>query len=227
MKRIVEAMGCPADKIVLNHYGTADHFFAVQPDYNSKAFLSIGRFVEKKAPELTIKAFHEVNREYPESKLYMVGSGERLEDCIKLVQSLGLTNHVQFCGVLNSEGIAELMRKAAIFVQHSVTAANGDSEGTPVAILEAAAAGFPVVSTRHAGIPDVILDGETGLLCEEHDLDTMVQNMKKMLADQEMAIKMGERSRSRIATYFTLERHVKSIFDTIHGVVNEKTVNAS
>ncbi|MBL7768517.1 MAG: glycosyltransferase [Flavipsychrobacter sp.] len=227
MMRMVEELGCPPAKMILNHYGPADHFFSIHPNYSSKAFLSVGRFVEKKAPELTIKAFFEVNKEFPDSVLYMVGSGERLESCMALVKSLGITQSVHFCGVQNSEGIASLMQKVGIFVQHSVTAANGDSEGTPVAILEAAAAGLPVVSTRHAGIPDVILDGETGLLCEEHDLDTMISNMRKMLANPEMANAMGEKSRSRIATAFTLERHIQCIFDSINSVVKVKSGTAS
>jgi len=227
MKKMIAALGCPPVKMILNHYGPAEHYFTVKPDYASKAFLSVGRFVEKKAPELTIKAFFEVNKEFPESFLYMVGSGERLDKCIELVNTLGISNNVQFCGVLNSEGIAALMQKVGIFVQHSVTAANGDSEGTPVAILEAAAAGLPVVSTRHAGIPDVILDGETGLLCDEHDLDAMVNNMKTMLANPELASIMGEKSRSRIRAAFTLERHVQCIFDSINSVVIEKSGSAS
>ncbi len=225
MKNVLERLGCPPEKMILNHYGPADHYFQVTPDYNSQAFLAIGRFVEKKAPELTIKAFFEVNKEYPGSALYMVGSGERYASCVELVNSLGISDKVHFCGVQNSEQIANLMQQVNVFVQHSVTAENGDSEGTPVAILEASAAALPVVSTLHAGIPDIIVHGETGLLCEEHDLNSMVRNMKKMLEDPALAKRMGEQSRSRIAANFTLDRHIQCISATIAAVITEKPGN--
>lgn len=225
MKNVLERMGCPPEKMILNHYGPADHYFQVKPDYNSQAFLAVGRFVEKKAPELTIKAFFEVTNEYPNSTLYMVGSGERYSSCVALVNSLGISDKVHFCGVLSSEQIAELMQNVRAFVQHSVTAENGDSEGTPVAILEASAAALPVVSTLHAGIPDIIVHGETGLLCEEHDVNSMVRNMKIILEDAALARQMGERSRSRIAANFTLERHIQCIYKTIESVVNVKPGN--
>ena len=71
-------------------------------------------------------------------------------------------------------------------------AGNGDSEGTPVAILEAAAAGLPVISTLHAGIPDVIEDGKNGFIVEEHDVDGMARCMIEILESPDEARRMGK-----------------------------------
>jgi glycosyltransferase involved in cell wall biosynthesis len=77
----------------------------------------------------------------------------------------------------------------------------------------------------HAGIPDIIIHGETGLLCEEHDVNSMVRNMKKMLEEPGLAKQMGQQSRSRIAANFTLDRHIQCISATIAAVINEKPGN--
>jgi glycosyltransferase involved in cell wall biosynthesis len=159
MSDAIVEMGCPKSKIVLNTYGVNDLFFQVSPLWKSNIFFAAGRFVEKKGPALTIQAFSRVHAQFPEAKLFMAGDGPLLEYCKKLVSSLSLDNNVFFPGVLKQEMIAGFMEKSIAFVQHSIVASSGDSEGTPVAIIEASAASLPVISTYHAGIPDVIQDG--------------------------------------------------------------------
>jgi glycosyltransferase involved in cell wall biosynthesis len=103
------------------------------------------------------------------------------------------------------------MEGSIAFVQHSVTAPNGDAEGTPVAILEAQAAALPVISTHHAGIPDVVIHNETGLLVSEGDIEGMAENLVKVLQDENLPKKLGEAGRKRIAENFTLEKHLNSL----------------
>jgi glycosyltransferase involved in cell wall biosynthesis len=92
-----------------------------------------------------------------------------------------------------------------VFVQHSVVASTGDREGTPVAVLEAGAAGLPVVATRHEGIADVVVDGETGLLVEEGDVDGMGDALVELLTDPERARRIGRAARERVELLFSLE----------------------
>jgi glycosyltransferase involved in cell wall biosynthesis len=75
-------------------------------------------------------------------------------------------------------------------------------EGTPLAILEASAAGFPVISTVHAGIPDVVIDGETGFLVLEHDVVWMTAAMLKLLEDKELAQEMGFKGKKNVSSNF-------------------------
>ena len=89
-----------------------------------------------------------------------------------------------------------------------LVASSGDSEGTPVAIMEASAASLPVVSTFHAGIPDVILDGITGILVPETDIDKMADAMLTLLNDKELARKMGRAGRERIKSEYSMERYI-------------------
>ncbi len=112
------------------------------------------------------------------------------------------------------------MRQVRAFVQHSVEAENGDSEGTPVAVLEAQCSGLPVVATRHAGIADVVIDGETGFLSEEGDVDRMAQNMIKVLimpSEQLNAISMN--ARQRILTHFGSDQTINKLA----GIIKQAT----
>ena len=97
------------------------------------------------------------------------------------------------------------------FIQHSVSAANGDSEGTPVAILEASASGLPVISTKHAGIPDVIINYETGILVDEHDVDAMANAMLKLLKEKDLAKKMGQTGKLHIQDNFSMEQYISKL----------------
>jgi O-antigen/teichoic acid export membrane protein/glycosyltransferase involved in cell wall biosynthesis len=201
-------LGCPEDKLVLNPYGPAEIFFSVHNKYSSRDFLAIGRFVDKKAPQYTIRAFKQAVDQHPDAHLTMVGEGPLLDDCKKLVRELDIEEKVGFAGVLQPDKIANLVAESLAFVQHSRTAPNGDSEGTPVAVLEAGAGGLAVIATRHAGIPDVVLEGQTGLLVDEGDIDGMSRAMIRMLDTPDLAGQMGSAARQRIQENFTLKRHI-------------------
>ena len=95
------------------------------------------------------------------------------------------------------------MRMASMFVQHSVTDIDGNTEGLPVAILEAMASGLPVVATRHSGIPEAVIDGKTGILVDEHDVTGMTQAIISLLANPARADAMGKAGRERVLAHFT------------------------
>jgi glycosyltransferase involved in cell wall biosynthesis len=167
--------------------------------------------VEKKRPDLLIRAFHIVLATHPDLHLTIVGDGPMRSICENLITSTGVERSVQLVGSATPDEIRGYLADAFLFAQHSVVAGDGDSEGTPVAILEASAAGLPVVATRHAGIPDVVLDGETGLLVDEHDIDGMARAISALADDRVRARAMGSRGRARIATQFTMERHLDEL----------------
>lgn len=208
MFKAIHELGCPLEKIVLNPYGVNDFFFKCSPTFESNIFFAAGRFVEKKGPEFTIRSFHKMVTQFPDARLYMAGDGPLLENCRQLVKSLSLEKNVFFPGVLKPEMIAGFMQKSIAFVQHSMVASSGDSEGTPVAIMEASASSLPVVSTFHAGIPDVIQDGITGILVPEKDIVKMADAMIVLLKDKELARKMGMAGRERIKSAFSMERYI-------------------
>jgi glycosyltransferase involved in cell wall biosynthesis len=185
-----------------------EKFRGAQPETAPPSFLSVGRFVEKKAPLLTLRAFATVQGVCRDAKLLMVGEGPLLAQARELAAKLGIAGAVRFLGACPHDAVRTEMRRARCFVQHSVVAPNGDTEGTPVAILEASASGLPVIATRHAGIPDVIVDGTTGFLVEEGDVEGMAGYMVKIAKDAPLAGALGRAARRKVIQEFSVERSI-------------------
>jgi colanic acid/amylovoran biosynthesis glycosyltransferase len=183
------AMGCPKQKIVQNTYGPNPVFLNIQPTLDKQLFIAVGRFVDKKAPYYTLLAFKEVLHEFPNAQLIMAGNGTLYNTVLNLIKFYKLENNVKLVDVINHDQFVAYLKEARAFVQHSIIAEDGDMEGTPVVMLEACAAGVPVISTFHAGIPDVIEHGVNGLLCNEHDVSKMTENMLSVLKDETMLSK--------------------------------------
>ena len=218
MRKDLIDLGCPPQKLVLTYCGPNNSFFDVNPNFKSLQFLSIGRFVDKKAPYLTIAAFKEVLCKFPKATLIMLGDGPLLNTCKNLTRMWAIEKSVAFAGVKKSSEIVSLFENSFAFVQHSIQAENGDCEGTPVAILDAQAAGLPVVSTYHGGIPDIIINNQTGLLVEENDVKGMATNMMRLLEVEGLAQNLGSKGRQRIAKSFSIEKHLKTLEEIIVDV---------
>ncbi len=214
------SIGCPKEKLEYITYGPGNVFFDVRPAYSEKSFIFMGRFVDKKAPYYTILAMKKVVEKHPDAKLYMAGEGPLMDACVNLSEFFDLKSNIIFLGRCSHDEIISYYEKVTAYVQHSITPANGDMEGTPVAILEASAAGLPVISTKHAGIPDVILNGKTGLLVEEHDVDGMAEAMIQLLDDKEKASQLGLAGRTNIAENFSMEIHIAKLNNMIHSLSN-------
>lgn len=217
MEHMLLEMGCPPEKLEYNVYGPQPEFLEVQPKFTEKQFVAIGRFTDKKAPYYTILAFKKAIEKHPDAKLIMAGDGQLLNVCKNLVKHFGIEAQVEFPRIITSEKYRELLSESLGFVQHSITAETGDMEGTPLAVLEASAAGIPVVSTKHAGIPDVIIHNETGLLCEEHDVEGMANNMIALLDDEAFAKKMGKAGKRNILANFSMERHINALQEILEN----------
>lgn len=215
------SMGCLEGKLVYNTYGPREEFLKITPKFYNQQFIALGRFVDKKAPYYLIYSFRMVLEKFPEAKLIMAGEGSLLNTCKNLVKFYRLEASVEFPGVISQLEFRQYLEESLAFIQHSITADDGDSEGTPVSILEASAAGLPVVSTYHAGIPDVIESGKTGLLVEEHDVQGMAENMIKLIENVNWAKKMGENGRSNIEQNFSLQRHIDILNDLIKGALRK------
>lgn len=216
MRARLIALGAPAEKVHYNPCGVDCRAFSgASPADAPPVFVSVGRFVDKKAPHLTLAAFAELFGFEPGARLRMIGDGPLLAECRDLAGRLGIGDAVSFLGVQAPDIVQKEMRGARAFVQHSVEAANGDCEGTPVGILEAGASGLPVVSTRHGGIPDVVIEKETGFLVDEGDVSGMAAHMLALVRSPELAGRMGRAARARIEHHFSHERSLSRLWSII------------
>ena len=154
--------------------------------------LAVGRMTAKKAPILVLDSFRRALKQYPALHLDYVGDGELFQAAQQFVAAFDLAGHVTLHGGRSSAEVAALLRTADIFVQHSMTdPVTGDEEGLPVAILEAMATALPVVSTKHAGIPEAVRDGQTGLLVAEGDSKGMADALIALARSPSMRRNMG------------------------------------
>jgi glycosyltransferase involved in cell wall biosynthesis len=216
-------LGAPREKVFYNSYGVDTSLFSrADPARALPIFLAVGWFVDKKAPHLTLLAFRKVAEACPEARLVMVGDGVLRESCKQLAKALGVAGAVEFPGPFPHTEVAFAMRNARAFVQSSVRTSYGDSEGTPVAVLEAGATGLPVLSTRHAGIKDVVIHGETGFLVSEGDVEGMAEHMIKVAKDPNLAATLGQRAREHICANFSMEKSIDRLWQIIKSTIHRK-----
>ncbi|KFC24074.1 glycosyltransferase family 4 protein [Chryseobacterium sp. FH1] len=208
-------LGFSDSRIIYSPIGAREVFFNIKPNYHSQQFLAIGRFTHSKSPQTTIEAFSKVLEKFPDAKLIFAGDGELISECKNLVHELKVEKSVIFPGWIDRDKQIELLEESAVFVQHSVTAPNGDAEGTPVAIIEAAAAGLPIISTNHGGIVDIVINNETGYLVNEHDLEKMTEKMIFALENPNIIEEMGSRGRKFILDNFSMKKHISDVSTAI------------
>jgi glycosyltransferase involved in cell wall biosynthesis len=167
--------------------------------------ISVARFAEKKGSLKSIQAFEMLLRDFPDSQLRMVGDGPLWEEAKEYVSAHGLSESIHFLGAMGQSDYLPLLQESNVFIQHSVLTPSGDSEGTPVAILEASACGLAICSTRHAGIPDAVIEGKTGLLVDEHDVEGMAAALKSLASDSAATRALGVAAR----------KHMEEAYDVV------------
>lgn len=221
MAKQLIALGAPSEKVVTNYVSTVDVASFTQQDPGNRPphFVSIGRFVEKKAPHLTLFAFSKVADVLPDVELVMIGQGRLLDACKELAKGLGVENRVRFLGPQSHEVVCQELAKARCFVQHSVIANDGDREGTAISVLEAAATGMAIVATRHQGILDTMVDGETALLVDEFDVDGMADCMIRVARDPSLARCLGAAARERVSAKFSMEKSISGLYQILSEAV--------
>jgi len=206
-QRLLE-LGLHPDKVHVVHYGVA--VAAIAPQHAATQFvrcLAVGRMVAKKAPLLTLNAFRLAAAQDPQLRLDYVGEGALFSTARDFIRVMNLQDKVTLHGGQSSEIVQQLMMRADIFLQHSVTdPETGDEEGLPVAILEAMAAGLPVVSTRHAGIPEEVLDSSTGFLVSEGDSQGMSEKIVELAGNPNLRQQMGQAGWQRAKENFSVEK---------------------
>lgn len=210
-------IGIAAEKIFVIPYGVdvPDEFIVREPA-KSVRLISVGRMVPKKGPILMLEAFRRAVETHPDMKLDFFGAGELMDKARQFVGDFKLEERVLFHGFRPSAEIYNALSRADIYVQHSIRdPITGNEEGLPVAILEAMAMGLPVVSTRHAGIPEAVMDGKTGYLVEEGDAEGMAARMIELAVDGEKRVRMGRAGWERAKRSFSWEQERSRLIEVM------------
>jgi colanic acid/amylovoran biosynthesis glycosyltransferase len=213
------ALGCPPAKIVKLPYGLDLARFAVANRQRRAGdpvqLLTVGRLVEKKGIVHSIRAVASARAVHPGVRYDIVGEGPLRAKLQALITDLGQQDAITLLGARDADTLRTMLARAHIFVLASVTGADGDEEGTPVSLLEAQASGVPVLATRHAGIPEIVRDGETGFLVAEGDPEALACRLIRLIENPSLCVEMGRQGASFARAFDTRNtmRRLLALYD--------------
>jgi glycosyltransferase involved in cell wall biosynthesis len=172
--------------------------------------LFVGRLVRRKGAEDLLRAFKALEKEVPDATLEIVGDGPERVRLEKLATELGLGGSVRFLGTMRGDPLYKMYSASDVFVMPSVTLHN-DVEGFGTVFLEAGLFGKPSVGTFSGGIPEAIVDGQTGLLVHEGNVTELARALNRLLLDRTLAQSLGENARKRVLERFTWAESTKEL----------------
>jgi colanic acid/amylovoran biosynthesis glycosyltransferase len=213
--RLIE-LGCPAERLRIVHVGADMTRFTYRPRVRVPGepvrFLFCGRFVEKKGIPFLLRAFALVRSQVPDVELTIIGDGGLRPEVERLIGELGISPATRLLGMQPYPRVAAEMERTHLLVGPSVTAENGDDEGGILTCgLEGSAAGIPLIATRHADIPEQLIDGENGLMVEERDVDGLAAAMTTLARAPERWPGMGAAGRKLIEERFEIRKETVAL----------------
>jgi glycosyltransferase involved in cell wall biosynthesis len=173
--------------------------------------MSVGQLKEKKGFAFLLEACHLLKEQGYSFRCQIIGEGPLRSTLEQQIRDLSLESCVTLRGALPHEDVIDQMNSSAMFVLPCVTGSDGDRDGIPNAILEAMAMQLPVISTLHSGIPEVVTDGENGLLVSPSDARALAQAMARLLDQPQLGHQMGERGRQIVIENFDSARNASRL----------------
>ena len=188
--------GAPQDRLLVHRLGVDINRFSPIPKEHRVdggwSAVAIGRFVPKKGFATLIRAMALAGERGP--TLTLIGDGPLAADLHRLARELGVETRIRFAGWCDRAQVSAELARADVLIAPSETADDGDIEGMPVVVMEAMAAGLPVLGTRHSGIPEIVRDGVNGFTVTERDAAGLAQAMVR-LSDSHLRVRLGIASR--------------------------------
>lgn len=179
---------------------------------SSLQLLSVGRLVEKKGIDVALKSCQKLKASGLEFFYHIIGEGPLLDSLKALSKKLDIDDVVKFYGALPSNEVMAFYESVDLMLVPSKTAANGDSEGIPNVLKEAMAVGVPVVSTRHSGIPELVLNRETGFLCDEGSEESLYAVLRDVFDDRESLPVIIDNARQKVLSEYEPDHCARELF---------------
>jgi phosphatidylinositol alpha-1,6-mannosyltransferase len=182
----------------------------------SRVILTTGNLVARKGHDMVLRALARLDTEIANVTYLVVGDGPARSDLESLATALGVRDRVVFAGRALDADLPALYALADVFVMASRERRDeNDVEGFGIVYLEAAACGKPVIGGRSGGIPEAVVDGVTGLLVDPSDLDDIAKTLASVLADSELAARLGLQGHARVVRDFTWARAADRMHDVL------------
>lgn len=220
LRRRAVAQGYPAERTRTHYNGVDLARFAAARDDDGETILHVGRLVEKKGTAPLLRAFAKVGR----GTLVVIGDGPLRASLEGLAGALGLGERARFLGALPPVEVAEWMRRAAILAAPSLTARDGDAEGLPNVVVEAAASGLAVVASDHQGIPEAVADGVSGWLVPEGAVEPLAGRLGELLGSADLRRAMGAAGRALAAERFDAARQMRRLEEIYDALTSTRAI---
>ena len=169
---------------------------------DKKILLTVGRLVERKGHDMVIKALPQIIKAVPDVIYLIVGNGPHKKALEKLSNQLRLGDYVKFISVADQNDLAAFYQICDVFIMPARELENGDVEGFGIVYLEANLFGKPVIGGRSGGVPEAIVDGQTGILVNPVDSEEIAQTAISLLTDSAYAAKLGTQGLGRVSEKF-------------------------
>jgi colanic acid/amylovoran biosynthesis glycosyltransferase len=214
IRNLLLEQGWPPERVLVHYMGVDTALF--RPDLSAAPLAQrkpivffAGRLIEKKGLEYLIDAMRLVAARVPAAELVIAGNGERLTALRRRAAEARI--RVRFLNRVGPHDVRAWMMRARLYCMPSVRAVDGDGEGLPTAVVEAMASGLPIVATTHAGVPEAVRHGETGLLAPERDIAALAEHLIALLGDPALSDQMGAAARERAVRCFDHRRQAASL----------------
>ncbi|MCH2164554.1 MAG: glycosyltransferase [Marinovum sp.] len=199
------------DKLKIVHCGVDPLLYAETPPPGGQKLLFVGRLAAVKGVAVLLEALKPLIQDHPDVHLSLIGDGPERNGLEEQARALGLQDHVTFLGYRNQAEVADALAEHDLFVLPSF------AEGVPVVLMEAMAAGRPVLTSRIAGVPELVDDGVSGLLVPPGNVDALGAALLELLKDYDLEI-MGSAGRAKVVAEFDVAREAEKLAGHIEAV---------
>ena len=215
-------MGCPPQKIAVSRMGIDMTRFTpreMKVPGETLEILSVARLTEKKGLHVAIEACRQLKAQGVAFRYRILGIGPWERRLRTLIEQYQLDDVIEMPGFMPSHQVKAMLEQADVFLLPSITGADGDMEGIPVALMEAMAVGIPVVSTVHSGIPELVESGKSGWLAPENDAQSLAERLAAFSQlDSQEVTPIVLRARKKIATEFNQSVINKQLASLLHAL---------
>jgi colanic acid/amylovoran biosynthesis glycosyltransferase len=210
IKEKLVRLGCDPRKIIVHRSGAevkkANLLLSSKTNNGKIRIVTIARLVEKKGVEYGIRAVAKILKRRHAIEYNIAGEGPLRDRLQSLIDELNAGDNIKLLGWKTQAEVADLLKASDILLAPSVTTKKGDEEGIPGVIMEAFAQGLPVTSTYHAGIPEVVQDGESGFLVQERDVDALAERLERLIEHPELRFAMGQNGRRFVEAHYDVDK---------------------
>jgi glycosyltransferase involved in cell wall biosynthesis len=201
--------GAISDRVVVIHCGADLSVFKPRPEQPRSGpftFVTVARLEEMKGHAYLIDAYAQLKQQGVDFRALFIGEGKTRAAIEEQIARLGLGDRISLLGLQPRDRVSELVSAADVVVMPSITASDGHQEGIPVALMEALATERPVVATAISGIPELVIDGQTGLLTPERDSNALAAALLRLCQEPELRRALGAAGRAKVLAEFDMTR---------------------